>query len=368
MELPEIRRRRSRPVDVGGVTLGGDAPVRLQSMTNTPTADAAATLDQVRRLAEAGAELVRVAVPTAADTAALADIVAGSPVPIIADVHFHFDRAIEAIAAGASKIRLNPGNIADRTHVREVLAAAAERGVAIRVGVNEGSIVERRDGDRRQADLARPLVELMLDKMARYLEVFADADFTDLVLSAKSPDAVTTIAVNRALAKRYDWPLHLGVTHAGTAQTGAIRSAAALGALLAEGIGETIRISYAGDPIEEVLAGRELLASLRLRRRRGLELIACPTCGRLQMDIAPIVAEVQRSLADVESPVKVAVMGCVVNGPGEAEGADLAICAGRDKAILYVRGQRQAVLAVDEIIPALREQIAKLTGEGAGPA
>ncbi len=360
MALPEIRRRKSRPVRVGGVTIGGGCPVSVQSMTNTQTADAAATLDQVRRLAEAGAELVRVAVPTEDDTAALPAIVAGSPVPIIADVHFHFDRALEAIAAGVAKIRLNPGNIADRDQVRRVIDAAGEAGVAVRIGVNEGSIVERRDLGRRAAELARPLDELMVEKLAEYIGIFEQANFHNLVLSAKSHDAYTTVAVSRAIAQRWDYPLHLGVTHSGTAQTGAIRSAAALGALLAEGIGDTIRISYAGDPVREVIAGVELLCSLRLRQRRGVELIACPTCGRLQMDIEPIVDKVHAALAGITAPLTVAIMGCVVNGPGEADTADVAVCAGKGKAILYSRGKKLRTVAAEEIVPAVLAEVKKL--------
>jgi (E)-4-hydroxy-3-methylbut-2-enyl-diphosphate synthase len=360
MIYPEIQRRLARAVQVGGVGLGGGAPVVVQSMTTTTTADADATIRQVRRLAEAGAELVRVAVPTKADTAALKQIVAASPVPIVADVHFHFDRALEAIDAGAAKIRLNPGNIRDRGQVRRVIAAAAAAGAAIRVGVNEGSIVDRTDDVRHAADLARPLDELMVEKMAEYLEVFQEANFQNLVLSAKSHDAVTTVAVSRRMAQRWDYPLHLGVTHAGTAATGAIRSAAALGALLCEGIGDTIRISYAGDPTAEVVAALELLYSLRLRPRKGMELIACPTCGRAQMDMEPIIEQIRRHLADVKFPVSVAVMGCVVNGPGEAEGADVAICAGKGKAVLYRGGKRLRTVNLDEMVQAVVEEVRRI--------
>ena len=342
---------------VGGVTVGGAAPVIVQSMTNTTTADVAATIEQVGRLAEAGAELVRVAVPTRQDTAALSRVVAAAAVPIVADVHYHFDRALEAIDAGAAKIRLNPGNLRDRDQVRQVIAAAADAGVAIRVGVNEGSVVERREGEQRRADLSRPLDLLMVEKMAEYLEVFEEAGFADLVLSAKSHDAYTTVAVNRLLAERWDYPLHLGVTHAGTPETGAIRSAAALGALLAEGIGDTIRISYAGDPVAEVAAARELLWSLRLRRREGLDLIACPTCGRAEMDVAALAEKVREALADVKAPITVAVMGCVVNGPGEAEGADVAVCAGKGKAVLYRRGERVGTVAAAEIVAAVVAEV-----------
>jgi (E)-4-hydroxy-3-methylbut-2-enyl-diphosphate synthase len=366
MNLPSIERRRTRSVRVGGVAIGGGAPVVVQSMTNTPTSDAAATIDQVRRLAEAGAELVRVAVPTRADTAALPQIIAASPVPIIADVHFHFDRALEAIDAGAAKIRLNPGNITDRGQVGRVIRAAADAGIPIRVGVNEGSVVERADASRRAADLAKPLVDLMVEKLAEYLHVFADEHFDNLVLSAKSHDAVTTVAVNRALADRWDHPLHLGVTHAGTAETGAIRSAAALGALLADGIGDTIRISFAGDPTKEVRSGLELLWSLRLRQRVGVELIACPTCGRARMDVAALAEQVKSALAGVKAPLTVAVMGCVVNGPGEAEGADVAVCCGKGKAVLYRQGRQARTVAEGEIVGAILGEVESMAREAAG--
>ena len=363
MKLPEIHRRRTRPVRVGGVVIGGGEPVVVQGMTNTQTPDVEATCAQIDALAGAGAELVRVAVPTRADTAALGRIVARSPVPIIADVHFHFDRALEAIEAGAAKIRLNPGNLSDREQVEKVIGAAAAAGTAIRVGVNEGSVVQRRPGPQRRRERARPLHELMVEKLAEYLEIFAEARFDALVLSAKSHDATTTVATNRLIAERWDRPLHLGVTHAGMPETGAIRSAAALGALLSDGIGETIRISYAGDPVEEVRAAVELLCSLRLRERKGIDLIACPTCGRLQMDIAPIVEQVAAALADITQPITVAVMGCVVNGPGEADDADVAVCAGKGKAVLYRRGRKVRTVPADEIADAVISEVRRLAAE-----
>jgi len=338
---------------VGSVAIGGGAPVSVQSMTNTPTRDVAATVDQVERLVAAGAELVRVAVPTKADTAALGEIVRRAAVPIIADVHFHFDRALEAIRAGAAKIRLNPGNISDRDQVRRVIDAAGQAGVAIRVGVNEGSIVERADAARRAAELDKPIADLMVQKLTEYLEVFQAAGFEDLVLSAKSHDAYTCVEVNRRIAAMWDYPLHLGVTHAGTVASGMARTAAALGALLAEGIGDTIRMSFVGDPTAEVVAGLDLLYSLRLRPRRGLELIVCPTCGRAQMDLAPMAEQVRRALADLEAPVTVALMGCVVNGPGEAANADVAICAGVGKAVLYRQGRRVRTISTEQIVEAV---------------
>lgn len=365
MNYPSIERRTTREVRVGEITLGGDAPVRVQSMTNTPTANTPATLAQAQELVGAGAELIRVAVPTENDTAALPALVAELPVPVVADVHFHFDRALEAIDAGVAKIRLNPGNIRDRRQVTDVIRAAKDAGVAIRVGVNEGSVVTRGDKDAKAADLGRPLPELMVERMAEYLEIFEAEQFDQLVLSAKSHDAMTTVAVNRLLAERWDYPLHLGVTHAGTRETGTIRSAAALGALLSEGIGDTIRISFAGDPVHEVTAATELLQSLRLRERRGVELIACPTCGRLQMDLSEIIAEVTPELATIEAPLTVAIMGCVVNGPGEADGADIALCAGADKAALYVRGELAGTIPAAQAAQAVIDEAKKLAAETA---
>lgn len=360
MKYPAIKRRKSRPVRVGSVTIGGEAPVSVQSMTNTPTRDVDATVAQIEQLAENGADLVRVAVPTKSDTAALDWIIARSPVPIIADVHFHYGRALEAIASGAAKIRLNPGNIADRKQVIRVIEAAADAGIAIRVGVNEGSVADRHDSAVRAEQLKRPLDELMVQKLAEYLEIFDEAGFEDLVLSAKSHDAFTCICVNRRLAERWDWPIHLGLTHAGTPHSGAIRSAAAIGTLLSEGIGDTIRISYAGDPVEEVKAAVELLASLRLRQREGIDLIACPTCGRVQMDLAPMVERVRDALCEIKEPVTVAMMGCIVNGPGEAEGADVAICAGDGKAVLYRKGKRIRTIAAEQIVQTVVDEVKAL--------
>ena len=362
-EMPEIERRKTRTVPLGSLTIGGGAPITVQSMTNTRTADAEATIAQIERLARAGADIVRVAVPTRQDTAALAEIIDHSPVPIVADVHFHFQRALEAIEAGAAKIRLNPGNIDDRDQVRQVISAAAAAGVAVRVGVNEGSVIDRRPGQRRDDQLARPLDRLMVDKLADYVELFEKEGFANLVLAAKSHDALTCVAANRLISQRWDYPLHLGVTHAGVPETASIRSAAAIGALLCEGIGDTIRISYAGDPVEEVRAGVELLCSLRLRRRKGVELIACPTCGRLQMDLGPMVEQVRSALADIEAPIVVAMMGCTVNGPGEADGADVAICAGKDKAVLYSAGRRIRTVPADSIVQTVVAEARKVAAE-----
>jgi (E)-4-hydroxy-3-methylbut-2-enyl-diphosphate synthase len=340
---------------VGGVAIGDGAPISVQSMTTTQTADADATLGQIARLAQAGCDIVRVATPTRADTAALVEIVAGSPIPVVADVHFHFRRALEAVAAGAHKIRLNPGNIDDREQVREVIEACRQRDIPIRVGVNEGSVLGA-GRKRRVEDADRPLAELMVETLAGYLEVFAEAGFEDLVLSAKSHDAATCVAVNRALSERFDHPLHLGLTHAGTVRTGVIRSAAALGTLLSEGIGDTVRISLAGDPVEEVVAARELLWSLRLREREGVEIIACPACGRTTADVSGLAEQVRAALSDVTRHVSVAVMGCIVNGPGEAAGVDVAACCGAARATIYRHGERVRTVPDDQIVAALVEE------------
>ncbi len=362
-----IQRRQTRQVDVGGVKIGGDAPVALQTMTSGHTYDIDKCIAEVQRLAQAGADLVRVAVPEQRDTAALLHIIAASPVPIIADVHFHFERALEAIEAGVHKIRLNPGNIQDRAKVDRVIAACRERGVPIRVGVNEGSIVERRNKSLRSAekqDMERDhnatLIRLMLEKLDAYLRIFDENDFHDVVISAKSIDARLVIDVYRAISERYDYPLHLGVTHAGPPETGRIRSITALGTLLAMGIGDTIRISYAADPIYEVDDGKELLCTLGLRQRTEPELIACPTCGRIQVDLFKLVTAVRHKLAEIDVPMKVAVMGCVVNGPGECEGADVAIFAGKGRGIIYVQGEQKQTVAEDEMLDALLAECREL--------
>ncbi|MEP0843006.1 MAG: flavodoxin-dependent (E)-4-hydroxy-3-methylbut-2-enyl-diphosphate synthase [Phycisphaerae bacterium] len=367
MNTPHGRTRRpTRQVKVGNVVLGGGAPVALQSMTSTYTYDIDATVAQINRLAAAGCDLVRVAVPDRRDTEALPEIIRQTTVPIIADVHFHYQRALEAVAAGVHKIRLNPGNIKDRQQVNEVIRACRERGIPIRVGVNEGGIVERQDKVIRAAEKAAmaedrhaSLIAIMIRKIEEYIRIFEANDFHDVVLSAKSIDAPIVIDAYRAIAAKFDFPLHLGVTHAGPPETGRIRSIAALGTLLAEGIGDTIRISYAADPIHEVEDGKELLCCLGLRARHEPELIACPTCGRIEVDLIELVRKVREKLALIRTPVKVAVMGCVVNGPGEAEGADVAIFAGRGRGVIYVQGQQVRTVTEDQMLEALYEEAVK---------
>jgi len=361
--LEMIEPRKTRQVTVGGVPIGGGAPVVIQSMTSTYTYDIDKTVAQVRALAEAGCDIVRVAVPEKRDTAALRSILEQSPVPIVADVHFHFERALEAVEAGVHKIRLNPGNISDRKQVDRVIAACRERAIPIRVGVNEGSVVERKDKSVRAAQKAsldedhhNYLVRLMLETLDDYMRIFDENNFHDVVLAAKSIDATLVIDAYRAISERFDFPLHLGVTHAGPPETGRIRSIAAIGSLLAMGIGDTIRISYAADPIHEVEDAKELLCSLDMRNRVEPELIACPTCGRIEIDLIKLVADVRKKLATIKTPVKVAVMGCVVNGPGEAEGADVAVFAGKGRGIIYIQGEQTRTVRESEMLDALYEE------------
>jgi len=338
------------------------APVSVQTMTAGYTHDIDRCVAEINRLAAAGADIVRVATPERKDTEALPEIINQTRVPIVADVHFHYKRALEAVEAGVHKIRLNPGNISERDQVNAVIDACKERGIPIRVGANEGSIVERKDKQKRQRELGRffadkkegHLIALMIAKLEEYLEIFREREFFDVCLSAKLMDAWSTIEVYRAVSVLFDEPLHLGVTHAGPRESGAVRSIAALSALLAEGVGDTFRISYASDPVFEVEDGLELLWSLGLRDRKGVDLIACPTCGRIQVDLFTLVQNVRTKLADeIDLPMKVAVMGCVVNGPGEAEGADVAVFAGDRRGIIYVQGERVANVPEPEILDRL---------------
>ena len=358
-----IPRKRTRQVDVGGVAIGGAAPVSIQSMTTTYTYDVDKTVEQIRTLAAAGCDIVRVAVPDKRDTQALPAILEQSPVPIVADVHYHYERALEAIDAGVHKIRLNPGNISERGEVDRVIAACRERDLPIRVGVNEGSVVDRQDHATRArqqqglaSDYRSEMVRLMVEAAERYMRIFDENDFRNVVLSVKSVDAGIVIDASRAISERFDLPLHLGVTHAGPPETGRIRSIAALGSLLAMGIGDTIRISYAADPIHEVNDAKELLCSLGLRSRTEPELIACPTCGRIEIDLIKLTTEVRKKLASIKTPVKVAIMGCVVNGPGEAEGADVAIFAGKGRGIIYVQGRQKRTVAEADMVDALYDE------------
>jgi (E)-4-hydroxy-3-methylbut-2-enyl-diphosphate synthase len=368
-----IPRRKTRKIVMGDkehgfVAIGGDAPVSVQSMTAGYTHEIDKCVAEIHKLSAAGADVVRVAVPERKDTEALKQILPQVSVPIVADVHFHFQRALEAIEAGVHKIRLNPGNINDREQVLKVIDACKERKLPIRIGVNEGSIVERKDKQKRLKELGGVFSEnkhghflaIMIAKLEEYLEIFHERDFHDICISAKSIDPMLVIDAYTEISKRFDYPLHLGVTHAGPKETGTIRSIAPLAHLLSSGIGDTIRISYANDPVYEVQDGLELLYVLGLRTRIGAELIACPSCGRIQVDLFKLVQDVRKQLAkEISLPIKVAVMGCVVNGPGECEGADVAIFAGDRRGIIYVQGEKVANVPEENILPALLDECRK---------
>lgn len=346
-------RRSSTQVDVGGVTLGGDAPVRVQSMTNTDTKDPAATLAQIGGLADAGCELIRVAIPRADALDGFARICEQSPMPVIADIHFDHRLAIEATRLGAAKLRINPGNIGDTSRVDAVIDAAGEAGLPIRIGVNAGSLAAE------YHDLDWPLPEKLAASAVAFCEHFESRGFTDIVVSAKASSVRTTIEAYRLLAERVPYPLHIGVTEAGTAFSGTVKSAVGLGALLEQGIGDTLRVSLTAPPEEEARVAWEILAALDIRRR-GPELVSCPTCGRCQVDLVPIAGEVDRRLRELDTPIKVAVMGCVVNGPGEARDADVGVAAGKGVGLVFRHGEPVRKVPESQIIDALFEEIDSL--------
>lgn len=321
----------SRPVGVGALTIGGGAPVAVQSMTNVNPTDVPAMVDQIRRLQAAGCELVRVAVPTREAAQAIAALKAEVTVPLVADIHYDHQLALLALEAGADKLRLNPGNIKAADKVRQVALAAGARGVPIRVGVNAGSV------DRRFTSGGAITAAGLVDAALWQAEILEQAGFEDIVISIKAHEVPLTVEANRLLARRVDYPLHLGITESGPRTSGMISSAVGLGVLLWEGIGDTIRVSLPGDPVDEVEAAWEILRSLELRQR-GIGYVVCPTCGRTGIDIAVIAEEVRQKLSDIAEPLRVAIMGCPVNGLGEAKRADFAILGGQGKGTIYAHG------------------------------
>lgn len=348
-----MRRRAAREVRIGRVVLGGGGPVAVQTMTNTPTADGEATLTQALRVEAAGADIVRVSVPDEASVPTIGLLKRKLAIPVVADIHFDWRLAVRALEAGADKVRINPGTIGPDRAVREILAAARERGAAIRLGLNAASL------PRRYRGLGR--VEGLLEAAAFWIGFFEDAGFTDTVVSAKASHVLETIAVYRALAERFDYPLHVGVTEAGTAFSGSIKSAVALGVLLEEGIGDTIRVSLSADPELEVRAGIEILKSLGLRV--GPELVSCPTCARAEVDVIRLAEAVEQRLAPLTIPITVAVMGCAVNGPGEARDADVGIAGTARGALIFRRGEIVRTVAAEEGLDALMAEIDAISRE-----
>ena len=354
-----IARRPSRRVQVGDVAVGGGAPVTVQSMTVTQTADVEGTLAQIYALAGAGADIVRCTCNEPEAAEGLARIVPRSPVPIVADIHFQYRLALAALEAGVHCLRLNPGNIRRPAHVKAVAQEAKARGVPIRIGVNAGSLepelYERYGGVTPEALVA---------SAHRELGYLAEVDFDDVKISVKSSNVALMIEAYRQLAATVDHPLHLGVTEAGPVPHGLVKATAGIGALLAEGIGDTIRYSLTADPVEEARAGRQLLEALGLRERRSVDLIACPSCGRAEIDVISVAREAEAALAARNIPLQVAVMGCVVNGPGEARGADLGIAAGRGRGHLFVRGEVVRVVPEADMVAALVAEAERLVAEG----
>jgi len=348
-------RRPSRVVHVGPVPIGGAHPVSIQSMTTTHTRDAGETLAQIRRLAAAGCDLVRVAVPSLPDADALGKIVRSSPVPLIADIHFTTSLALKALEAGVAKVRLNPGNMDDPDGLRRVLARAAELGRPIRFGVNSGSV----RGTAGASD-PRDLATLMVDVLMQWVRLAETEGFRDLVLSAKASDVPTTLQAYRLLAEASDLPLHLGITAAGPMDEARTRSAIVLGTLLSEGIGDTVRVSLTGSPVNEVLIAQDILAELDLRPRLGLRILSCPTCGRCEVDLIGLVEALKARTRDVRTPLTVAVMGCVVNGPGEAVEADVGVAAGKGHGMLFREGKALRKVPEKELLDALLEEIRTL--------
>ena len=344
---------------MGSVAVGGDAPISVQSMTTTKTADVEGTLAQVYALAGAGADIVRITCNEVEAAQGLAEIVPRSPVPIIADIHFQYRLALAALEAGVQGLRLNPGNIRNESHIKTVAREAKDRNVPIRVGVNAGSL-DKDLLDKYGTATPEALVESALTEI-RYLE---DVDFSDIKISVKNSNVPNMVASYRLLADTVDYPLHLGVTEAGPPPGGLIKSVAGISTLLLEGIGDTIRFSLTADPVEEAKAGRALLEYLGLRERKGLDLIACPSCGRADVDVIAVAAQAQAALEAAALPIQVAVMGCVVNGPGEAREADIGIAAGRGKGHLFIKGQVVRVVPEDQMVDALLEEATKLVEEG----
>lgn len=354
----EFARRKTRSVCVGNLKIGDGAPVSIQSMTKTDTRDIDSTLHQIDALVSAGCELVRCAVPDKDAAESLREIVAGSKIPVVADIHFNPGLALASLKAGVAKLRINPGTIGDRKKVERLVREAKERGVPIRIGVNAGSLEReylQRDG--------WPSPEGMVDSALGHIRLLEGWGFHDIIVSLKASDVPRTVAAYRLLAAQCDYPFHLGITEAGAGENAAVKSAAGIGILLAEGIGDTIRVSLTEDPIREVEVGWSILKSLGLRKK-GPEFISCPTCGRCEVDLTAIAAEVERRLKDIDAPITIAVMGCAVNGPGEAREADIGFAAGKDRGAIFRRGELLRTVSEESAVDELVAEARKLVDDG----
>jgi (E)-4-hydroxy-3-methylbut-2-enyl-diphosphate synthase len=347
----EITRRQTRSIHVGPVAVGGGAPITVQSMTNTPTQDVAATVAQIGRLTAAGCEIVRVAVPDEAAAEAVAAIKACIQIPLIADIHFDYRLALAAAKGGADGLRINPGNIGGRKKVQAVVDCARDLGLPIRIGVNSGSL-EKELLQRYEGATAAAMVESALGHVA----LLEKAGFHEIKISLKASDVLRTVEAYRLLAERVDYPLHVGVTEAGSLYAGTVKSALGIGMLLAEGIGDTLRVSLTRDPVEEVRVGFEILKALNIRRR-GPEIISCPTCGRCNINLMEVVDRVEKALLTRDVPVKLAIMGCVVNGPGEAREADIGVAGGQGQGILFKKGKVVKKVPQEQLVEVLLQEV-----------
>ena len=344
-------RRKTRQVNVAGVTIGGDAPVRIQSMTTTHTRDVEATVDQIQELAEAGCELVRVACPTEADARALGKIKSRIKIPLIADIHFNYRFALIALDEGVDKLRLNPGNIGKKDRTVEIVEKAKARGVPIRIGVNGGSL------EKDLMEKFGPTPEALVESAKRHVQILEELDFRDIIISLKASDVPTMVAAYRLASKTFDYPLHLGVTEAGTLMRGSIYNAIGIGTLLGEGIGDTIRVSLTAESVEEIKVGKMILEALGLRK--GVRVISCPSCGRAEVDVFKLANEVEARAQNIKDPMVISVLGCVVNGPGEAHESDFGITGGKDKGMIYIDGKQHRVVDEKALVDELFNEIKK---------
>lgn len=352
-----MERRKTRQLTLGNLKIGGGAPITVQSMTNTRTDDVPATLAQINRLAAAGCDIIRCAVPDMAAAAALKEIVAKSSLPVIADIHFDYKLALRAIESGVNGLRLNPGNIGPRENVEAVVAAAKPKHIPIRIGVNAGSLPKD-----LLVKYGHPTAEALVEAAWRHVHILEELDYRNIKISLKCHDVPLTLAAYRLMASQCDYPLHLGVTEAGTVNSGIIKSAVGIGALLAEGIGDTIRVSLTGDPVNEVKVAFNILKSLGLREY-GPTLVSCPTCGRTRVNLEKLALSVEQRLAEIKDPITVAVMGCVVNGPGEAREADVGLAGGIGEGLIFKKGEIIAKVPEDQLIDTLFKEINKILDE-----
>lgn len=360
MKAAEIKRRRSRRIYVGSVPVGDGAPISVQSMTNTPTADVAATVAQIRSLESVGADIVRVSCPDEESTKALREIVKQVKVPIVSDIHFHYKRAIESAEAGAACLRINPGNIGSAERVRDVVKAAKDYNCSMRIGVNGGSL------DKHLLEkYGEPCADAMVESALEHAKILEDNDFFNFKISVKSSDTLMMMDAYRKLAAKCDYPLHLGVTEAGGLRAGTVKSALGIGTLLMDGIGDTLRVSLTADVTEEIKVGFEILRTLGLRYH-GVRIVSCPTCARRGIDVEKVVKALEVRLEHISEPLKVAVMGCVVNGPGEAREADVGVCGGGNgKALLFVAGQQKEPIDANNAVDVIADLVEKIAAQRA---